>query len=85
MENKLFVKSRPNQIALNSNATKLAVIDLNSTLTLLVINNDGGTLENFEKKDVWNVKWAEDHPDQFVMMEKSRLYTVNGCQPDDPI
>lgn len=50
MENKLFVKSRPNQIALNSNATKLAVIDLNSTLTLLVINNDGGTLENFEKK-----------------------------------
>lgn len=31
---------------------------------------------DFEKKDVWNVKFAEDNPDQFVMMEKSRYKNV---------
>lgn len=35
LENKLFVKTRPNQMSLNNNSTKIAVIDLNGVLTLL--------------------------------------------------
>lgn len=28
----------------------------------------------FERKDVWDVKWAEDDPNSIAVMEKTRLY-----------
>ena len=30
------------------------------------------------------MRFADDHPDLFCFMEKSRLHTVNGLVPDDP-
>lgn len=72
-------------MSLNNNSTKIAVIDLNGVLTLLQINAQGGNLLEFEKKDCWNVKFSDDHPDFFCFMEKSRLYIVNGLEADEPV
>ena len=33
--------------------------------------NEGDILK-FERKDVWDMKWATDNPDLFAMMEKTR-------------
>lgn len=61
---------------LSSDATRLAVIDLNGVLNILKVNNQGGELLDFEKKDCWFVKFSDDNPEHFTCMEKSRLYTV---------
>jgi len=37
METKLFVKSKPNLLSLNSNAQRLAVIDYNGILNILEV------------------------------------------------
>lgn len=34
----------------------------------------GGNLMKFERKDVWDMKWASDNPELFAMMEKTRMY-----------
>jgi WD repeat-containing protein 35 len=39
----------------------------------------------FEKKDVWDVKWAADDPESLSFMEKSRLHTVRGVTGDEPM
>ena len=31
-----------------------------------------GDLVKFERKDVWDMKWASDNQDLFAMMEKTR-------------
>lgn len=85
LETKLFLKTRPNFISVNSTATRLGVIDLNGTLNILEVNNQGGNLLEFEKKDCWNVMWSEDNPLHFCFMERSRLYTVKGVEADEPV
>ena len=47
---------------------------------------EAGELLNFERKDCWDVVWAEDDPDLFVAMEKTRLcvYGAN-LEPEEPI
>ena len=40
---------------------------------------------DFERKDVWNMKWASDNPDLFAIMEKTRMYIVRGLQPEEPV
>merc|ERR1719230_1377477 len=44
----------------------------------------GAQLE-FERKDVWNMRWASDNPDLFAIMEKTRMYIVRGLQPEEPV
>merc|ERR1740117_788180 len=44
----------------------------------------GAQLE-FERKDVWNMRWASDNPDLFVIMEKTRMYIVRGLHPEEPV
>ena len=39
----------------------------------------------FERKDVWDVKWAEDHPERFALMEKTRMYIFNGMIAEEPV
>merc|ERR1719375_1012597 len=39
----------------------------------------------FERKDVWNMRWASDNPDLFAIMEKTRMYIVRGLQPEEPV
>ena len=44
-----------------------------------------GELIRFERKDVWDMKWAEDNPDLFAMMEKTRMYIFRHLEPEEPI
>lgn len=39
----------------------------------------------FERKDVWDVRWAEDNPLLFALMEKTRMYIFNGLAPEEPV
>nr|XP_032817286.1 WD repeat-containing protein 35 isoform X1 [Petromyzon marinus] len=39
----------------------------------------------FERKDVWDVRWAADNPDLFAMMEKTRMYVFRNLDPEEPI
>jgi hypothetical protein len=43
-----------------------------------------GEAENqlaFERKDVWDVKWAEDNPDSLAVMEKTKLFIYTYADP----
>jgi len=44
-----------------------------------------GTQLEFDRKDVWNMRWASDNPDLFAIMEKTRMYIVRGLQPEEPV
>ena len=46
--------------------------------------NEGDVLK-FERKDVWDMKWATDNPDLFAMMEKTRMYVFRNLEPEEPI
>eukprot|EP00611_Tribonema_gayanum_P003293 TRINITY_DN12557_c0_g2_i1.p1 TRINITY_DN12557_c0_g2~~TRINITY_DN12557_c0_g2_i1.p1 ORF type:complete len:1278 (+),score=471.21 TRINITY_DN12557_c0_g2_i1:111-3836(+) len=40
---------------------------------------------SFERKDTWDVRWSEEDPDQFAVMEKTRLVVFNGLQSEEPV
>ncbi|CAE7573710.1 Wdr35 [Symbiodinium sp. CCMP2456] len=48
-------------------------------------DNGPGKQLDFERKDVWNMRWAADNPDLFAIMEKTRMYIVRGLQPEEPV
>ncbi|XP_024530250.1 WD repeat-containing protein 35-like [Selaginella moellendorffii] len=39
----------------------------------------------FERKAVWNMKWADDNPDLIVIMERSRMYVLRGTELEEPV
>ena len=39
----------------------------------------------YERKDAWDMKWADDNPELMAMMEKSRMYILRGLQPEEPV
>jgi WD repeat-containing protein 35 len=45
----------------------------------------GGEHLAFERKDAWDMMWAEDNPELFAMMEKTRMYIYQDMTPSDPI
>ncbi len=61
----------------------MSVIDVTGLLQFVELDTggDGGNSRSsrsstmkFERKDVWDMKWAADNPDLFAMMEKTRMY-----------
>lgn len=72
------------KIAINSNSTKMAVIDTSSVMRLIDLNQKHQKEEyaNFKRTDVWNVLWASDNPDMFVSMEKIKMYIFKDTQPE---
>merc|ERR1740138_1096391 len=48
-------------------------------------NEQRGLQLEFERKDVWSMRWASDNPDLFAIMEKTRMYIVRGLQPEEPV
>ena len=34
----------------------------------------GEHIKTFERKDVWDMKWAADNPELFAMMERTYMY-----------
>eukprot|EP00516_Mucochytrium_quahogii_P007622 CAMPEP_0203752874 /NCGR_PEP_ID=MMETSP0098-20131031/6733_1 /ASSEMBLY_ACC=CAM_ASM_000208 /TAXON_ID=96639 /ORGANISM=" , Strain NY0313808BC1" /LENGTH=1294 /DNA_ID=CAMNT_0050643241 /DNA_START=364 /DNA_END=4245 /DNA_ORIENTATION=- len=94
LENKYVVRCRPQKIALNCNSTKVSVIDINGVMTFLDLEKryEGangqtqiGEQLDFERKDAWDMMWAEDNPDLIAVMEKTRLYVFRGLEPEEPV
>lgn len=91
LEMKYVVNCRPQQLALNCTSTLLSIIDINSLLTIMEVGSAGSLstasakMLAFEKKDAWDMMWAEDNPELFVMMEKARMYVFRGLEPEEPV
>ncbi|XP_076841795.1 WD repeat-containing protein 35 isoform X1 [Brachyhypopomus gauderio] len=90
------LSSRPYQLSLNCNSSRLAVIDMTGVLTFVDTETRGssgdaeggpsaGDPSKFERKDVWDMQWANDNPDLFAMMEKTRMYVFRNLDPEEPI
>lgn len=80
-------------IPFRSPTSRLAIIDMTGVLTFLDIEPRGSSGEaeegssasdpsKFERKDVWDMKWANDNPDLFAMMEKTRMYVFRNLDPE---
>ncbi|KAB5582180.1 hypothetical protein PHYPO_G00184200 [Pangasianodon hypophthalmus] len=93
---KFSLSCRAYQLSLNCNSSRLAIIDMTGVLTFLDIDPRGSSGESeegvsagdpskFERKDVWDMKWANDNPDLFAMMEKTRMYVFRNLDPEEPI
>ncbi|XP_076457078.1 WD repeat-containing protein 35-like isoform X2 [Babylonia areolata] len=94
LTHKYTLSCRPHQLALNCTSSRLAIIDIAGVLTFFdldtrVTDPDGrevvGEHLNFERKDVWDMKWAEDNAELFAMMEKTRMYIFRSLEPEEPI
>ncbi|ELT97636.1 hypothetical protein CAPTEDRAFT_160931 [Capitella teleta] len=94
LTHKHTLNCRPHQIALNSTSTRLSIIDIAGVLTFYdldvrVTDPNGqeviGEHLKFERKDVWDMKWAEDNSELFAMMEKTRMYIFRKLDPEEPI
>uniref|UniRef100_A0A3Q2X111 WD repeat-containing protein 35 n=1 Tax=Haplochromis burtoni TaxID=8153 RepID=A0A3Q2X111_HAPBU len=94
---KYTLNNRAHYLSLNCNSSRLAIIDIAGIMTLLDLgihtSTDNGTgnqpstgdPSKFERKDVWDMKWANDNPDLFAMMEKTRMYVFRNLDPEEPI
>ncbi|EFC45890.1 hypothetical protein NAEGRDRAFT_32701 [Naegleria gruberi] len=40
---------------------------------------------DLEKKDVWDMRWADDNPSLFAIMEKTKMYTFRDLTPEEPV
>ncbi|PVD32416.1 hypothetical protein C0Q70_07850 [Pomacea canaliculata] len=94
LTHKYSLGCRPYQLSLNCTSSRLAIIDIAGVLTFFdldtrVTDPDGkevvGEHLNFERKDVWDMKWAEDNSELFAMMEKTRMYIFRNLDPEEPI
>ncbi|XP_026864059.2 WD repeat-containing protein 35 isoform X1 [Electrophorus electricus] len=93
---KYSLSSRAYQLSLNCNSSRLAIIDMMGVLTFFDMEARGspgdaegaslaGDPSKFERKDVWDMQWANDNPDLFAMMEKTRMYVFRNLDPEEPI
>ncbi len=95
LENKYQLRCRPAKLALNCNSSKMSIIDLNGLLTFfdLEARPDGAALGRappgehlaYERKETWDMRWAEDNPELFCCMEKTRMYIMRGLEPEEPV
>ncbi|KAK3580220.1 hypothetical protein CHS0354_012747 [Potamilus streckersoni] len=94
MTHKYVLDCRPHQLALNCVSSRLSIIDISGVLTFFdldtkITDQDGketvGEHLKFERKDVWDMKWAEDNQELFAMMEKTRMYIFRNLDPEEPI
>ncbi|XP_063406795.1 WD repeat-containing protein 35-like isoform X2 [Mytilus trossulus] len=94
LTHKYALNCRPHQLSLNSTSSRLSIIDISGVLTFFdidtrITDTDGkevvGEHLKFERKDVWDMKWAEDNPELFAMMEKTRMYIFRNLDPEEPI
>mmetsp|Transcript_13455 Transcript_13455/g.34500 ORF Transcript_13455/g.34500 Transcript_13455/m.34500 type:complete len:812 (+) Transcript_13455:111-2546(+) len=93
--NRHFLDCCPDSLALNCNSTKVAVVDLSGVMIMYDLTakstdpESGGTqtgaaVMGFERKDVWNMRWAEDDPELLAIMERTRMYIFRGSDPEEP-
>ena len=46
------------------------------------VDNQIGKQLLLECKDVWDLHWADDNPNMFAMMEKTRMYIFRRLDPE---
>ncbi|KAJ4459772.1 putative WD40 repeat protein [Paratrimastix pyriformis] len=106
LECKYDVRCRPQRLFLNSNSSRLALIDVRGVLSLWDVDapnprplrvssptspsppsvqNPIGVRLDFERKECWDLRWSDDYPDIFAVMEKARMYIFRGTQPEEPL
>ena len=89
LTNKYNINCRPHKLVLNSTSSCLAVVDVTGLLQFVDLEGTRGGREGdilkFERKDVWDMRWASDNPDLFAMMEKTRMYIFRNMEPEEPI
>ena len=62
------------------------MISTTNTFKLFDIKETGSqVVANFERKDVWDMKWDSDKEDTIAIMEKSRLHVIQGTIAEDPV
>ena len=49
---------------------------------MIIILQPNGTKLGLERKEVWDMKWSDDNPDLFAIMEKTRMYIFRGIDPE---
>mmetsp|Transcript_7812 Transcript_7812/g.27429 ORF Transcript_7812/g.27429 Transcript_7812/m.27429 type:complete len:1008 (-) Transcript_7812:93-3116(-) len=87
LEQKHVLRCRPQVLSLNSDSSMMSIIDINGLLTLYDLHANDGAGEHlqFERKDAWDMCWADDNPELFAMMEKTRMYIFRGTEPEEPV
>ncbi|KAH7444660.1 hypothetical protein KP509_02G086900 [Ceratopteris richardii] len=94
LESTDLLQCRPQAMELNCTCTRLAVIDMDGILKFYDLkastkrkseSESGLTCLNFERKDVWNMKWADDNSELLAVMEKSRMYIIRGTELEEPV
>jgi len=92
LECRYILRCRPQQVAVNCNALKFSIIDLNGVLTFYdTTAKQEGSLEaagvhlELERKDVWDMKWSLDNPELLAIMEKTRMYVLMNMEPEEPV
>lgn len=92
--NRFVLTCRPYMMSLNCTSNRLAVIDINGVLLFYRVSTAAENLNaapkagerlNFERKDVWDMRWATDNEELFAMMEKTRMYIFRGLDPEEPV
>ncbi|CAG5134548.1 unnamed protein product, partial [Candidula unifasciata] len=94
LTHKYTLSCRPHQLSLNCSSSRVAIIDNAGVMSFFdldtrVADKDGrevvGEHLKFDRKDVWDMKWAEDNPELFAIMEKTRMYIFRNLDAEEPI
>ena len=78
-------------VDLGENKIEMGLVECGDFTCISLVLTDGtrggneGDVLKFERKDVWDMKWATDNPDLFAMMEKTRMYVFRNLEPEEPI
>eukprot|EP00050_Salpingoeca_kvevrii_P018636 m.76510 g.76510 ORF g.76510 m.76510 type:complete len:1153 (+) comp8114_c0_seq1:167-3625(+) len=96
LDMKHLLNCRPDFISLNCDSSRVAIIDISGVLSFFDpsvtrVNPETGETEygehntSFERKDVWDFRWATDNPNLFAMMERNYMYIFRDLDPEEPI
>jgi len=78
------------KIGLNTTATLMSLIDINGEFRLYNFEDQQNTNvltynEALDKKDVHQVKWAEDNPNMLCILEKNKLLFIKNGVEEEPL
>jgi WD repeat-containing protein 35 len=78
------------KVGLNSTATLMSLIDINGEFRLYNFEDQQNSMvltynEALDKKDVHQVKWAEDNPNMLCILEKNKLVFIKNGVEEEPV
>lgn len=86
---KLVIPPRVMLLRVNTDSSYFCAIDMAGVIraykldrgSLSLIPRKAEAVENFERKDTWDARWAMDNPTQLAVMEKSRMFIYTNFVP----